>query len=704
MKVQKQLFFFLFLITGITCYAGHVEKAFESLTLFDYFNAKKYFEAAQKKYPSISAYGLSVIFNRNDNPFFNRDSSLTLIKKSLLLYETASKAELNKMKLLSLTRATIENQKIKIENDAFASAEQLQTINVLNHFINFYPDSRHLKRAYSIRDSLAFEVVKNENTSEGYFGFMEKYPESDLYFEAKAKYERSLYLESTSDGTTDSFEKYIIAYPLSPYLREAHENLFRISSENNNDPDLLYNYVKKFPEGPFAENAWQRIYELSLTDFTEENLQKFREKYPEFPYPDKIKSDYALIRSVLLPYRDGDLWGFIDNEGKVVIEARYDFVENFSEGLAVISRKGKFGYILKTGEELIPPYYDEAESFHNNLAIVSENNKSGVINKNGKMVVPLIYSEISDYSEDLASASDGTYYGYINRNGNIVIPLKFISAGDFKNGTAICEKENGFGLIDTNGIEKIPFKFETLENYSYGLFKYRSDGKMGIISQNNEIITAAEYADISNCYENRCIVISDNSFGYLDSSGFLVIPIKFQKSIETFEKSKFTDKYAIVKLNNRYGVIDTSGKMVIDARYDELKSNASGIAAFKKNGKWGYLDISINKPIVLPKYDKADVFIMHNSIVMKNAKAGVIDEKGKEIVPVIYDALMRLDGKLFIANKNGKYGIVDKSNTVIIPFEYSEATTVTSGFIKLEKDSNHTSWFDINSNKLFSKE
>ena len=69
-------------------------------------------------------------------------------------------------------------------------------------------------------------------------------------------------------------------------------------------------------------------------------------------------------------------YGFIDQTGKEVIPCKFDGVESFSEGLAMVYIEdvpfGEYGYIDKTGRVVIPftrvaGYY---ESFHNGLAKV----------------------------------------------------------------------------------------------------------------------------------------------------------------------------------------------------------------------------------------------------------------------------------------------------------------------------------------------
>ena len=48
-------------------------------------------------------------------------------------------------------------------------------------------------------------------------------------------------------------------------------------------------------------------------------------------------------------------YGFIDKNGKVVIEPQFDNVSAFSEGLAKVEKDGKWGFIHKSGKVVIEP-------------------------------------------------------------------------------------------------------------------------------------------------------------------------------------------------------------------------------------------------------------------------------------------------------------------------------------------------------------
>ena len=99
-------------------------------------------------------------------------------------------------------------------------------------------------------------------------------------------------------------------------------------------------------------------------------------------------------------------WGVIDNSGKLIISPDFEYVDNFSEGLAVFSpdpllmrdQSGnpvsknpyrKFGYINKKGECVIEPKYSKAERFVSGVAWVEGvDNFKGYIGKTGNILVP----------------------------------------------------------------------------------------------------------------------------------------------------------------------------------------------------------------------------------------------------------------------------------------------------------------------------
>lgn len=106
---------------------------------------------------------------------------------------------------------------------------------------------------------------------------------------------------------------------------------------------------------------------------------------PFFGFTQTIKNlDFiAPMSDDLIAVQKNNTWGFINNEGTLVIDFRDDLVLTpsaqgeypvFKNGRCLISEKKDgityFGYIDKTGETIIEPQFLNATNFENNKALV----------------------------------------------------------------------------------------------------------------------------------------------------------------------------------------------------------------------------------------------------------------------------------------------------------------------------------------------
>ena len=78
---------------------------------------------------------------------------------------------------------------------------------------------------------------------------------------------------------------------------------------------------------------------------------------------------------------------------------------------------------------------------------------------------------------------------------------------------------------------------------------------------------------------------------------------------------------AVVKRDGKYGFIDNTGQVVIPPKYDLAWDFSEGLARVSQNGKAGFID-NTGKVVIPLKYDKADSFY--------NGVAGVLDRSTGE--------------------------------------------------------------------------
>jgi hypothetical protein len=88
---------------------------------------------------------------------------------------------------------------------------------------------------------------------------------------------------------------------------------------------------------------------------------------------------------MFIPHCDGKV-GFVDYTGKLVVPARYEFANRFSEGLSAVKMNGKWGFINKKGDFQIAPTFDALGSFSSGLAPAAQGDKYGYIDQSGRWV------------------------------------------------------------------------------------------------------------------------------------------------------------------------------------------------------------------------------------------------------------------------------------------------------------------------------
>lgn len=69
--------------------------------------------------------------------------------------------------------------------------------------------------------------------------------------------------------------------------------------------------------------------------------------------------DYAAFKS-------GDLWGFVDTEGKIIIDAQYEDAKSFSNSMGAIFGGGSWRFINSKGEVIIQDTFDDVDYLSDN--------------------------------------------------------------------------------------------------------------------------------------------------------------------------------------------------------------------------------------------------------------------------------------------------------------------------------------------------
>jgi hypothetical protein len=157
----------------------------------------------------------------------------------------------------------------------------------------------------------------------------------------------------------------------------------------------------------------------------------------------------------LTPFRINQSFGFTDHRARIRVAHRYDSVQLFSQGMAAVLLKGKWGYITESEELTVQPLYEAATTFQTKATAVKKNGKWGLIAKNGKELTTFVYDEINYINHDLFEMKQQGKKGVLNVKGEVIANPLFDQIIATPSGYILVERNKKWGLLDAQGRQLI---------------------------------------------------------------------------------------------------------------------------------------------------------------------------------------------------------------------------------------------------------
>lgn len=676
----KHLLLYLFLSLTFLSTAGKIDKAFQKLSIYDYFEAKTLFEKSLKKNPAPASFGLATIYYRIDNPFHNLDSAFVYVNRAERLYETQKDKVKLKMAVHGCTYSAIYDLRQAISTEFYKIALATNTAESFQTFLDQNPWADEVHTSIYKRDSIAYEAAKDLNASEQYDLFLKKYPETVFYNQALACYYLTLYQEQTRNGSVDELVHFINTYSKNPYKEDAEDRVYSLMTEKNRIVDYL-EFINSYPENRNKEEAWRRIYQLYMYDYSEKRIDQFLEEYPNYPFHEEVLQDKEIALQNLLPFRKGSLFGWMDYQGVIIYSPEYESMGLFKEGLSLVSKFGKYGYVDKRNQVVIPLIYDAGFDFEQGRAIVEKDGKSGIIDRTGKLLFPIDFEDIGQFSDGLIYATKDSIYAYYDKYGVQRFETVFEEAFSFSEGMAMVQVNGKQTFIDLDGNYVIEPIYEQISKFSDSLFIFEEDELFGIVHRNGKVVIPAIYDQIGQLNNERAIVVLDGKVGYINPSGVEVIKPIFEEFPNLLENGRFNGKYAKARFKNKYGVIDLTGKWIIPATYVDL-GDVSTMIAFTKGKNWGFIDLQ-NRVLHVAKYDYAESMTAGLAIAEMLVQQGMINVKGEWIIPNKFSNIERLENGYYLTSNGAFLGVYSPKGKELVSCKYQQIRILDDEFILL---------------------
>ncbi|SNS57791.1 WG containing repeat-containing protein [Ekhidna lutea] len=361
--------------------------------------------------------------------------------------------------------------------------------------------------------------------------------------------------------------------------------------------------------------------------------------------------DYLIVQS-----SKNRKWSVLNLDGLPLIK-RYDSIQPIENHFAAINSDGWYLFNSSGVKQNRLPF-ERLQSGISGQVIAKKNNHWGVIGVAGNDVTTFKYDSISN-GDQCYFVSYLNRWGAMDHTGNWIIRPEFneiLSVADL----IIGRRGKGYTIYN-NGIQT--YKTSDRPHSMLGGYMLVTDenGRLGIFKRDGTPLTQTKYDNIS-LTDEMFVLREQNKVSMITKSGNMVIDSK--EGYQAITNSG--EGYFLVKKENKWGLVDDMGRLRISNRYDSAGVFHNGMAPIKLRAKWGFINKSEDL-LVQPYYDWVSSFNDEIAIVQLDGKYGLIDQRGKEVLELMWKSVFRLNsGNYIVQNMEDRVGLVDPKGRFIL--------------------------------------
>ncbi|WP_248925916.1 WG repeat-containing protein [Paenibacillus hamazuiensis] len=180
--------------------------------------------------------------------------------------------------------------------------------------------------------------------------------------------------------------------------------------------------------------------------------------------------------------------------------------------------------------------------------------------------------------------------------------------------------------------------------------------------------------------------------GYIDRTGKFVITLDLSARLYAGD---FKEGLAAVRKDGKWGFIDRQGNFVIAPKYEIVFPFSEGLARFAINNKVGFINRS-GEEVIEPKYTSASEFL-NGMAHVEGDERGFINTKGELVIDFEQLGLSVAGGffgEYAPVFKNGKAGYINKQGEFAIPPIYYGAGNFREGLAAVTFDGKSYGYID----------
>ena len=363
---------------------------------------------------------------------------------------------------------------------------------------------------------------------------------------------------------------------------------------------------------------------------------------------------FSQINGVLLPAKDGSLWGYINTEGEWKIPARFDRCLPFeNRDYTSVVLNGASILINKEGEKISDLPINQISEIVDDFLIFREGNLKGVMHKNGSKICSAKYQSIQFNSFARLFFIESTQgMGTMDEKGNVLISPIHPNLS-YETGYIFVFDSTFTGLFSVQGAEIIPMKFKDVIPRQDFIYTVDTSGKHAVYETNGRLIAGGDYFKISRI-----------------NSTYLVL--------DCYEHDVLYD------LNKR-SIVDSS-------RFRYYAFDENYLLTSGEEGLFGMMDGNTLEQIYQDEYEQIELLENSRGLkLLKDGRTALADFSGTILTPFIYDDLDVSSSNEPIVSRSGRfYGLLSPSGKTMLHPRFSYLAIGDDRIIKAKIDTGVT--------------
>ncbi len=389
----------------------------------------------------------------------------------------------------------------------------------------------------------------------------------------------------------------------------------------------------------------------------------------------RAQEDPALFR-----IGKGNVLGFIDRDGRMLVEPKYQYVdtawwegclwvrESFPlwwQGLETNAPSGNF--IGPDGVTISARPLSELDCFRepmfrSGMALVRlsmDERDCAYIDKAGRILFHTPRWYLGPDDAGLWVMVEDGKFGYATRSGKVVVPATFDECGSFTDGFAPVRRGSEWGIIDSDGKWVLEPSYSEMRRVEgdHTLLRYRSGIRWGVLRNDGKVLTTAKFDEVGHGGYGVVTVRIGDKWGLVTDRGCTVLEPQFEGV------GAVTPYVVAVSKSNLWGLVSLDGSVVQEPVFSSLSSGGAGgpfVGRMRLAGGGSVLLDERGKRITAPAADDYLRVGNDRAFFRQDEKWGLMTTAGEVLIEATYDDVGGFEKQgLFGVARRRMRGLVD---------------------------------------------